>query len=62
MMAKTDPELVHLVWQVIEKITFDDSGSAGRGGNGGLISRDTIHAVDKLRNKMSSLNEDNPND
>lgn len=34
---------------LIEALTYDDSGSAGRGGNGGLISRETIRKADELR-------------
>lgn len=35
--------------RLIDAVTFDDSGTAGRGGNGGLVSRDTIHRADELR-------------
>lgn len=34
---------------VMDAITFDDSGTNGRGGNGGLISRTTIRRNDELR-------------
>ncbi len=33
----------------VDAITFDDSGTQGRGGNGGLISRRTIRKTDELR-------------
>lgn len=41
--------LLERIETVIERVTFDDSGIMGRGGNGGLLSRDTIRAVDDLR-------------
>jgi hypothetical protein len=34
---------------LVESVTFDDSGHAGRGGNGGLLSRKTIAAADVMR-------------
>jgi len=37
------------IQDVIDAITFDDSGIGGQGGNGGLISRETIRKVDFLR-------------
>lgn len=33
----------------VAAVTFDDSGTNGRGGNGGLLSRETIRKVDELR-------------
>ncbi|WP_062206731.1 hypothetical protein [Aureimonas sp. AU12] len=37
----------------VDAITFDDSGTHGRGGNGGLISRETIRKTDELRLAIS---------
>lgn len=34
---------------LLNAVTFDDSGAGGRGGNGGLISRETIAKADRLR-------------
>lgn len=34
---------------LIERLNFDNSGVHGRGGNGGLISVETIRACDELR-------------
>ena len=34
---------------LIDAVTFDDSGHAGTGGNGGLLSRETIRKADGLR-------------
>jgi len=42
-------DIVLVAEKLIEALTYDDSGSAGRGGNGGLISRDTIRLSDHLR-------------
>lgn len=39
---------------VVEAVTFDNSGFNGQGGNGGLLSRETIRAVDELRNALNS--------
>ncbi len=36
-----------------EAVTFDDSGRAGRGGNGGLLSRETIRKNDELKLALS---------
>ena len=38
---------------LLEALIYDDSGHAGRGGNGGLISRDTIRKADALRQAIS---------
>ncbi|KQT52244.1 MULTISPECIES: hypothetical protein [unclassified Aureimonas] len=42
-------ELIDAAQDLVAAITFDDSGIAGRGGNGGLISRETIRKADELR-------------
>lgn len=36
-----------------EAVTYDDSGTAGRGGNGGLLSRETIRKNDELKIALS---------
>lgn len=41
---------------VVEKVTYDESGNMGRGGNGGLLSRDTIRATDELRLELLKWN------
>lgn len=43
--------------QIIDKVSFDDSGHMGKGGNGGLISRDTIRACDEGRLTLSRYRE-----
>lgn len=40
---------------LLDAIMLDDHGINGRGGNGGLISPDTIRKADELR--MALLNE-----
>jgi len=35
--------------RLVEALTFDDSGAFGRGGNGGMLSRETIRKADELR-------------
>lgn len=42
-------ELISAATTLIEAVTFDDSGAHGRGGKGGLLSRDTIRKADELR-------------
>lgn len=34
---------------LLQALTYDDSGFMGQGGNGGLISRETIRKADELR-------------
>lgn len=55
----TDPDLLRHIEAVIEAVTRDDVGAmvAGRwvGGNGGMLSRETIRAVDALRLKVNDL-------
>lgn len=41
--------LIRKADELIAAITYDDSGTAGRGGNGGLLSRETIRKTDELR-------------
>ncbi|MCX5495422.1 hypothetical protein OSH11_11950 [Kaistia dalseonensis] len=43
------PALLKSIDALLDAITYDDSGSMGRGGNGGLISRETIRKCDELR-------------
>ncbi|WP_375597605.1 hypothetical protein [Devosia sp. Naph2] len=40
---------------VVDRVTFDDSGMMGQGGNGGLLSRETICAVDELRLTLNDI-------
>ena len=42
-------DLLNAAKAVVDAVTFDDSGFNGQGGNGGLISRETIRKVDVLR-------------
>lgn len=44
-----DVELYDAVEDLLAALTYDDSGLHGRGGNGGLISRETIAKSDRLR-------------
>lgn len=46
-------ELCAAITRLLASLSYDDSGSMGRGGNGGLISRETIRAADELRLAMS---------
>lgn len=41
---------------LLKSLTFDDSGIAGRGGNGGLISRETTRKGDSLRLELNRIN------
>lgn len=45
----TDPDLIRHAEALVASITYDDSGVNGQGGNGGLISRETIRKTDALR-------------
>lgn len=40
---------------LVAAVTFDDSGMMGKGGNGGLLSRDTIRAADELRLTLNDI-------
>jgi hypothetical protein len=42
-------ELITAAEKLVEAITHDNSGTMGRGGNGGLISRDTMRLADETR-------------
>jgi hypothetical protein len=49
-VASADPAPVVMAAKaLIEALRFDDSGNEGRGGNGGLLSRETIRKADELR-------------
>lgn len=41
---------------LLKSLTYDESGIDGRGGNGGLISRETIQKGDFLRIELSRVN------
>lgn len=36
-------------------VTFDNSGTNGQGGHGGLVSRETIRGADDLRRALGAL-------
>jgi hypothetical protein len=42
-------DLIKAAQALVDAVTFDDSGYQGRGGNGGLLSRETIRKADELR-------------
>lgn len=42
-------QLIQKAEELIAAVVYDDSGNNGRGGNGGLISRETIRKTDELR-------------
>lgn len=50
-------ELMDKVQALLDALTFDDSGFQGKGGNGGLISRETIRKADEVRIAMSRLKQ-----
>jgi hypothetical protein len=52
---KTIQDIVRAAQELIDAVSFDDSGIDGRGGNGGLISRETIRKSDELRILLSRL-------
>jgi hypothetical protein len=48
-------DIITKAQKLIEAITFDDCGENGRGGNGGLISRETVRASDELRLELNRI-------
>jgi len=48
-MADPSADLIRHAEALVASITYDDSGTNGQGGNGGLISRETIRKTDALR-------------
>lgn len=40
---------------LLASVSFDDSGINGRGGNGGLLSRETIRKGDELRIELDRV-------
>lgn len=50
-----DRDLINAADALVAAITYDDSGNAGRGGNGGLISRETIRKTDALRIALAQV-------
>lgn len=58
MTDYSDPEILcTALQQIIDKVSFDVNGSMGQGGNGGLVSRDTIRACDEGRLTLSRYRE-----
>jgi len=61
MSEKTDAmmRLMHRAKALVDAVSFDNSGAmiAGQwqGGNGGLISRETIKVADELRREIEAL-------
>lgn len=55
MTPATKTELITAARDLIDAVTFDDSGVFGRGGNGGLLSRETIRKADTLRLIIASI-------
>jgi len=48
-MADQLTDLIRHAEALVASINYDDSGTNGQGGNGGLISRETIRKTDALR-------------
>lgn len=46
---------IRLATDLVEAVTFDDSGTMGKGGNGGLLSRETIRKADILRLTLNDI-------
>jgi len=57
MTARAD-EVVGLARYLLDCVTFDDRGvmvgPIAQGGNGGLLSRETIHAAEQLRRALNA--------
>ncbi len=51
-----DP-LLKAAHALLASLTFDDSGINGRGGNGGLLSRETVRKSDELRIILSRVEQ-----
>lgn len=49
MTGDTMAAVLEAAAALVAAVTFDDSGTNGQGGNGGLLSRDTIRKADGLR-------------
>lgn len=48
-MSETESALLRAAWALMDSVSYDTSGLNGQGGNGGLISTDTIRRSDELR-------------
>lgn len=64
-MTAAPPEIVDLVRKartVVDSITFDECGimvgNQWQGGNGGLLSRETLREVENLRHALDALGLD----
>ena len=53
----TDPLaiLIDRATALVASVQYDDSGHAGKGGNGGLLSRETIRNADELRLALNGM-------
>lgn len=54
-MTKLQDKLIVQAADLVEAVTFDDSGTMGKGGNGGLLSRETIRKADLLRLTLNDI-------
>ncbi|QDZ10554.1 hypothetical protein [Devosia ginsengisoli] len=50
-------QVVSQAGDLVQAVTFDDSGNMGKGGNGGLLSRETIRKADTLRLTLNDINK-----
>lgn len=41
--------------ELVEAVTFDESGVNGRGGNGGLLDRQTMHKAARLGRTLEAI-------
>ena len=48
-------QVVSQAADLVQAVTFDDSGNMGKGGNGGLLSRETIRKADTLRLTLNDI-------
>lgn len=64
-MTAATPEIIEIIGKaraVVDHITFDECGSMvgghWQGGNGGLLSRETLRQVEVLRHALDALGLD----
>lgn len=48
-MSDATSHIIDAAQKLVDAVSFDNNGEMGRGGNGGLISRETMRAADELR-------------
>lgn len=55
-----EDDFIRAVEALIRSVDYDENGVGGKGGNGGLLSRDTLHKMGEARQHLHRFKQLRP--